>query len=115
MRPEKKTPKPIITIAGEGLQNINIWFGAEGRYISREGCLSCHTSYEIGPPFSGLIRRTAPLSRLLRHTGGCRRYILIRILTGHHLVDSYDSQGNAEVILLPGSPRMRPQCTKYEV
>jgi hypothetical protein len=32
--------------------------------------------------FSGLIRRTAPLSRLLRHTKGCGRSILTLILTG---------------------------------
>jgi hypothetical protein len=32
--------------------------------------------------FSGLIRRTAPFSRLLRHTRGCRGSILTRILTG---------------------------------
>jgi hypothetical protein len=32
--------------------------------------------------FSGLIRRTAPFSRLLRHTRGCGRSILTRILTG---------------------------------
>jgi hypothetical protein len=31
---------------------------------------------------SGLIRRTAPFSRLLRHTKGCGGSILIRILTG---------------------------------
>jgi hypothetical protein len=30
---------------------------------------------------SGLIRRTAPFSRLLRHTRGCGRPILTRILT----------------------------------
>jgi hypothetical protein len=32
--------------------------------------------------FSGLIRRTAPFSRLLRHTRGCGGSILPRILTG---------------------------------
>jgi hypothetical protein len=31
--------------------------------------------------FSGLIRRTAPFSRLLRHAWGCREPILIRIIT----------------------------------
>jgi hypothetical protein len=34
--------------------------------------------------FSGLIRRTAPISRLLRHTWGCGGSILTRILTGRH-------------------------------
>jgi hypothetical protein len=33
--------------------------------------------------FSGLIRRIAPFSRLLRHTRGCGGSILTRILTGH--------------------------------
>jgi hypothetical protein len=32
--------------------------------------------------FSGLIRRTAPFRRLLRHTRGCGGSILTRILTG---------------------------------
>jgi hypothetical protein len=32
--------------------------------------------------FSGLIRRTTPFSRLLRHTRGCGGSILTRILTG---------------------------------
>jgi hypothetical protein len=32
--------------------------------------------------FSGLIRRTAPFSLLLRHTTGCGGSILTRILTG---------------------------------
>jgi hypothetical protein len=35
--------------------------------------------------FSGLIRRTAPFSRLLRHTRGCGGSILARILTGTHI------------------------------
>jgi hypothetical protein len=33
--------------------------------------------------FSGLIRRTAPFTRLLRHTRGCGGSILTRILTGY--------------------------------
>jgi hypothetical protein len=32
--------------------------------------------------FSGIIRRTAPVSRLLRHTRGCGGSILTQILTG---------------------------------
>jgi hypothetical protein len=39
--------------------------------------------------FSGLIRRTAPFSRLLRHTRGCGGSILTRILTGLHSVTSH--------------------------
>jgi hypothetical protein len=39
-----------------------------------------------GLGFSGLIQRTAPFSRLLRHTRGCGWCILTRFLTGPHLV-----------------------------
>jgi hypothetical protein len=35
--------------------------------------------------FSGLIRRTAQFSRLLRHTRGCGGSILTRTLTGHYV------------------------------
>jgi hypothetical protein len=52
---------------------------------------------------SGLIRRTAPFSRLLRHTRGCGGSMLTRILTGSHSVASYDMQGDAEDLFLPGS------------
>jgi hypothetical protein len=37
--------------------------------------------------FSGLIRRIAPFSRLLRHTRGCGGSTLTRILTGRCLLD----------------------------
>jgi hypothetical protein len=46
--------------------------------------------------FSGLIRRTAPFCRLLRHTRGCGKSILTRILTGPLSVASYDTQGDVE-------------------
>jgi hypothetical protein len=49
-----------------------------------------------GLSFSGLIRRTAPFSRLLRHTRGCGGSILTRTLMGPHSVASYDTQGGAE-------------------
>jgi hypothetical protein len=39
--------------------------------------------------FSGLIRRTAPFSRLLRHTRGCGRSILARILTGDWILTKF--------------------------
>jgi hypothetical protein len=35
-----------------------------------------------GLGFSGLIRKTAPFSRLIRHTRGCGGSFLTRILTG---------------------------------
>jgi hypothetical protein len=65
-----------VTIAGEGLQNL--------------GLCSALRAFEQGEifivprnlGFSGLIRRTAPFSRLLQHTRGCGRSILTRILTG---------------------------------
>jgi hypothetical protein len=38
-----------------------------------------------GLGLSGLIRRTAPFSRLLRHTRGCGGPILTRVLTGREL------------------------------
>jgi hypothetical protein len=46
--------------------------------------------------FSGLIRRTALFSRLLRHTRGCGESILTRILTVPHSVASCDTQGGVE-------------------
>jgi hypothetical protein len=41
--------------------------------------------------FSGLIRRTAPFSRLLRHTRGCGGSILARILTGYNSVVDFSN------------------------
>jgi hypothetical protein len=58
--------------------------------LSREGSLSCHTCCDTGPRISGLIRRTAPFSRLLRHTRGCGGSILTRILTGYLQNDNFD-------------------------
>jgi hypothetical protein len=54
---------------------------------------------------SYLIRRTAPFSRLLRHTRGYGESVLSRILMGPHSVASltYDTQGDAEDLFLPGS------------
>ena len=48
--------------------------------LSMEESLSCHTCCEwsLG---TGLIQRTAPFSRLLRHTRGCGGSILTWILT----------------------------------
>jgi hypothetical protein len=52
--------------------------------------------------FSGLIRRTAPFSRLLRHMRGCGGSILTRILTGRHVYKV--PQGNPRVIAgIPGT------------
>ena len=54
---------------------------------------------------SDLIRRTAPFSRLLRHTRGCGGSILPRILTGPLSVAFYDTHGDAEDLFQPGSSR----------
>jgi hypothetical protein len=61
--------RPTCMLGAQGL-----WAGT-GLYRATPGV----TRY-LG--FSGLIRRTAPFSRLLRHTRGCGGYILTRILTG---------------------------------
>jgi hypothetical protein len=65
-----------------------------------------HLLWHEASVFSGLIRRTAPFSRLLRHTRGCEGYILTWILTGPLLVASYDTQGNVDDLFLPGSSWM---------
>ena len=49
-----------------------------------------------GLGFSGLIRRTAPFSRLFRHTRGCGGSILTRILTGSLSVAFYDTYEDVE-------------------
>jgi hypothetical protein len=53
--------------------------------LSREGSLLYHTFWDTRPRFSGLTRRTAPFSRLVRHARGCGRPVLTRILTGPYL------------------------------
>ena len=55
--------------------------GAQGLWAGRDlyGATPAVTR-DLG--FSGLIRRTAPFSRLLRHAWGCGGPILTRILTG---------------------------------
>jgi hypothetical protein len=55
-------------------------FGAYGLYRATSA-----VTWDLG--FSGLIRRTAPFSRLVGHTRGCGRPILTRILTGAHPKD----------------------------
>ena len=69
-----------VTIAGEGLQILA--YARHLRPLSREGSLSCHTCCDTGLGFYGLIRRTAPFSRLLRQARGYWGPILTRIPTG---------------------------------
>jgi hypothetical protein len=47
-----------------------------------------------GLGFSGLIRRTAPISRLLRHTWGCWGSILTRIITGNQYIEKTYKQNS---------------------
>jgi hypothetical protein len=55
--------------------------GAQGLWAGRDLYRARPTvTRDLG--FSGLIRRTAPFSRLLRHTRGCEGSILTWILTG---------------------------------
>jgi hypothetical protein len=55
--------------------------GAQGLWAGRDLYRATPTvTWDLG--FSGLIRRTAPFCRLLRHTRGCGGSILTRILTG---------------------------------
>jgi hypothetical protein len=66
-RPAKFTGRPM--------------FGAQGLWAGRDLYRATPAvTHDLG--FSGLIRRTVPFSRLLRHTKGCGESILTRILTG---------------------------------
>jgi hypothetical protein len=51
--------------------------GAQGLRAGRD-LYRAISAVTQGLSFSGLIRRTAPFSRLLRHTRGCGGYILTR-------------------------------------
>jgi hypothetical protein len=81
--------------------------------LGREGSLLCHSYCDTGPRLlflgfflGGLIRTTAPFSHLLRLARGCRGLILTLILAGPHSETSYDTQKDAEDLLLPGSSRV---------
>jgi hypothetical protein len=69
-----------VTIADEGLQNLGLCLAL--RAFEQRGIFIVPLLLWQGPRFSGIIRRTAPFSRLLPHTRGCGRSILTRILTG---------------------------------
>jgi hypothetical protein len=69
--------------------------GAQGLWAGRD--LNRATpAVTRGLGFSGLIQRTAPFCRLLRHTRGCGWSILHWILTGPLSVTFYDIQGDVE-------------------
>jgi hypothetical protein len=68
--------------------------GAQGLWAGRD-LYRATPAVTRGLGFSGLIRRNAPFSRLLRHTRGCGGSILPRILTGQY---GYDSLKHVTVI-----------------
>jgi hypothetical protein len=78
--------------------------GAQGLWAGRD-LYRATPAGTRGLGFSGLIRRTAPSSRLLRLTRGCGGSILSRILTGPLSVAFYDTQGDVEDLFWPGSSR----------
>ena len=91
-----------VTITGEGLQNLGLCSAL--RAFEQGGIFYRATpAVTRGLGFSGLIRRTAPFSRLLRHTRGCGGSILPRILTGPQSVAFYDTQGDVEDLFLYNS------------
>jgi hypothetical protein len=80
------------------------WKAAKFRpMLGRSGLWAGRDLYRSTPAvtrdlgFSGLIRRTTPFSRLLRHTMGCGGSILTRILTGQ-------SVGCSTGVMYPLSP-----------
>jgi hypothetical protein len=77
------------------------WRAATFRHmLSAQGPWAGRDLYRATPAvtrdlgFFGLIRRTAPFSRLLRHTRGCGGSILTRILTGGPLELGCDESDN---------------------
>jgi hypothetical protein len=62
--------------------------------------------------FSGLIRRTAPFSHLLRHTRGYGGSIVTRIPTSLLSVAFFDTQGDVEDQFSPGSSWVCRSWTK---
>jgi hypothetical protein len=70
-----------VTITGEGLQKFRPTFVVQDLCAGRDLYRATPAvTRDLG--FSGLIRRTAPFSRLLRHTWGCWGSILTWILMG---------------------------------
>jgi hypothetical protein len=69
-----------VTIAGEGLQNLGLC--SELKAFEQGGIFIVPHLLWHGSCFSGLIQRTTPINRILRHRRGCGGSILTRILTG---------------------------------
>jgi hypothetical protein len=69
-----------VTITGKGLQNLGLCSALRAFEQGRIFKYRTTPAVTRGLSFSGLIRRTAPFHRLLRHTRGCRESILTQIL-----------------------------------
>jgi hypothetical protein len=69
---------PAVT---RGLAKFWPMLGAQGLWAGKD-IYRATPVVTRGLSFSGLIRKTAPFSRLLKHTRGCGGSILTRILTG---------------------------------
>ena len=57
-------PYMDVTVAGEGVQC------SAPTVFEQGGILSCHTCYDTGRRLHSLIRRTAPIGRILRQARG---------------------------------------------
>jgi hypothetical protein len=76
--------------------------GAQGFWAGRDLYrATLAVTRDVG--FSGIIRRTAPISHLLRHTRGCGWSILTQILTGPLSIALYNTQGDVDGLFQPGS------------
>jgi hypothetical protein len=73
--------------------------GAQGLWTGRD-LYRATPVVTRGLGFSGVIRRTAPFSRLLRHTRECGESVLTWILTGPISVASYDTQRGCGGLIL---------------
>jgi hypothetical protein len=106
----------LIVYCFRSCQNLNLsliwrycrWRVAKFRFMlrARQGLWAGRDLYHATPGvirglgFSGLTWKTASISRLLRHTRGCGGSILTRIVTGPHSVASYDTQWDAEDLVI---------------
>jgi hypothetical protein len=59
-----------------------------------------HLLWHGASSYFGLIRRTAPFSRLLRHTSGREKTILTQILTGNEIYNIHHNTWNIQYTIL---------------
>jgi hypothetical protein len=95
------------------------WRAAKFRpMLSTQGLWAGRDLYRATPAvtrdlgFSGLIRRTAPFSRLLRLTRGCGRPILTRILTTFFL-QNFEEMGDGRLQSLGCSCRIGSETNRF--